>query len=810
MTPETSGDTVSSNARERFASPTPQLLERLLISRRRVMIGSEGLSAVDFAHALNCSERTVRRYLSGERSIPHSVLESWELLTASGRGFLLPDARRPLAGGDGEPITRFSQTSGKALVGRSIEIAGLKKLLTKRASLRVAVVSGESGMGKTVLATRIAFDARNAGFPVLWGASAQEAQRPYEPLAQALETLTLGRFNSIRSLLSINEIVDEIPASELSAHALFQSVSELLASNRTTKPTLMVLEDLQWASASSLFFIDYLSKRSEELSLRLLLTINSSESPRSVGLEEWTNALVERADVSLTTIRGLSEISVRALITANGYQAPAAKDICELTKDTSGNPLQVLRRLSNGLTKANVPSPSSSVVAELVSGLTARHILGLAAILGTTFDGELLVSLIERFSRPSEVAFNESALPPCNQTPSPVIPRASALDLMTEALTDAGRRFVVAARSEKLWQFEHQTFRSEALAVLSDEQTRWAHRCVFDLLTEQSEGDPNLPIPPIVFAHHAKLAHGLRPEQVGVCLLKAALESLRSYDLQDAVNLADEGLLLLNESPNRIGESDSRLLADLLLVKARAEYEYDPESARADVQASAEAARMCGDAQRLGRAAEYACDFVIVGTCDPKVEELCEEALMVLPQDELGLRSGIQAALASNTIWSGNATESQLNTADELIDQALHGGRESGELSVVVRALHSRCVLLHGTPDLNRRRAVADELNATSGRPAWHRGFVALARGDRYEFDVQCARLASSPHPWDNATAHLWTSLAAFLDARWDDVLPEAQKPPSFFRQTQTSRTPCIFEHSLSCGSRGELVRCLE
>src|SRR5437762_856694 len=79
----------------------------------------------------------------------------------------------------------------EAFVGRSHELAVLSATLRQAAAgdARLALVSGEPGIGKTELARAFARAARNDGALVLWGSAWEEGGAPpYWPWVQVLRS----------------------------------------------------------------------------------------------------------------------------------------------------------------------------------------------------------------------------------------------------------------------------------------------------------------------------------------------------------------------------------------------------------------------------------------------------------------------------------------------------------------------------------------------------------------------------------------------------------------------------------------------
>ena len=79
--------------------------------------------------------------------------------------------------------------TNQAFVGRDAEMAALRRMLDATADGQgcAAVVSGEAGMGKTMLVARFAGEAARSGAMVFRGGAAASRLEPFDASACALE-----------------------------------------------------------------------------------------------------------------------------------------------------------------------------------------------------------------------------------------------------------------------------------------------------------------------------------------------------------------------------------------------------------------------------------------------------------------------------------------------------------------------------------------------------------------------------------------------------------------------------------------------
>ena len=166
-----------------------------------------------------------------------------------------------------------------------------------------------------------------------------------------------------------------------------------------TAPTVIVLDDLQWADDASLIVWHQLAAAIDQL--RLLLIGTCRPTPRRAAVQELRAAVVRRGG-AVVTLGPLTETDVTALVTAM-LGSPPGDALRQLTAQAAGNPLYV-RELVDAMVRvqaleirpaaAEVSTAREQLPASLAAVLTDRlrsvsaetaQMLRTAALLGGRF-----------------------------------------------------------------------------------------------------------------------------------------------------------------------------------------------------------------------------------------------------------------------------------------------------------------------------------------------------------------------------------------------------------------------------------------
>ncbi len=290
-------------------------------------------------------------------------------------------------------------TPAGALVGRDSEMTLLTGLL-KEVSLgrgSSVLIEGEPGIGKSALVRAAVAEAPEAGCQVFWGAGDELGQAlPLLPFLDGLrvrEPSANPRRNTIVRLLRGELAADrgtDVPA------ALAEQLLALVAEQCAVRPTVLVVDDLQWADQASITLWGRLARSAGQMPL--LLVGMMRPVPQRDDLLALRRVAGDTARLQLT---GLTGAAVADLVAALAGGKPVG-NLLRLAVGAAGNPLYVtelVAALARGssltiteagtaeLVSGSAPSSLSAAIADRLGFVAgpAREALKAAALLGVEF-----------------------------------------------------------------------------------------------------------------------------------------------------------------------------------------------------------------------------------------------------------------------------------------------------------------------------------------------------------------------------------------------------------------------------------------
>jgi hypothetical protein len=283
------------------------------------------------------------------------------------------------------------------LIGRREELAlltaGVNDAIAGRG--RIFVVSGEAGIGKTMLADEVSARAREAGAAVAWGRCWQgEDAPPFWPWVRLLRLLDAGP--------DVPEVLDRLERpGEEGGFVLFDAVMRTLADLSERQPLVVVLEDLHAADAASLRLLDALAREIRASRIVLLCTYREEDvPPGSLASRVLATSGREGEQIRLS---GLGAADVARLFGRLTGNAPPPALAQQIFRATEGNPLLVQEMAQQLRATGDIHRPDRSMGFRVPRGaeelIRSRlrpldpevlKLLETASVIGPEFDAAVL------------------------------------------------------------------------------------------------------------------------------------------------------------------------------------------------------------------------------------------------------------------------------------------------------------------------------------------------------------------------------------------------------------------------------------
>jgi DNA-binding NarL/FixJ family response regulator len=379
------------------------------------------------------------------------------------------------------------------LVGRERELSAILRLAPDalgRQGPAVALLTGDPGQGKTRLVAEVA--ARVEHVDRLW-AQGFEPERNV-PLAAAGDLLR--RLAPLETAVTLDP---ERPGSSIEPIRIFERAARAMGG---MGPTLLTLDDVQWADDLSVALCHYLLRAAASASQGLLLVVAGRDTPAIAAFEEAARHVLDDDHVASITLHPLGEDAGLRLLreAAPGLTSP---DATEIWRRAAGSPFW-LHALAAGTARH-----ARDVVATRLRGLTddPGTMLGAIAVVGRPVGTRELAELL---GWPAERA--------------------------VEAASGLADRGLVVERHTGL-QVVHDLLREAAVDRLRPDARRELHRSLSERL-ERTAGDDVAQLREAL--EHQRLA-GLAARDLAERLLRSPRRRWLGRDgLRDLARIVDE------------------------------------------------------------------------------------------------------------------------------------------------------------------------------------------------------------------------------------------------------------------------------
>jgi DNA-binding SARP family transcriptional activator/predicted ATPase len=367
----------------------------------------------------------------------------------------------------------------RPLVGRTKEWHQLTALWQSAVDEgpRVALISGEPGIGKTRLADELYQSCVRQGYAAARSRCyAGQGQAAYAPVAEWLRSDAIrAGWNRLapRQLAELARLIPDVreqfpdiePLVSGQSGPLTESWQRLhfyealsAAIGKSRKPVLLYLDDMQWCDSDSFEWLHALLNSAAASGVLVLGTVRAEEAGREhpfsrfiAGLRQW--GIVLEIPLEPLNAQETAELARResAKPLENGH-------LGEIFQATRGNPLFVVESVRAGLQSTRVHAVISARFGQLTT--SSYELAGLASVVSRPFSFELLERATD---------WDESSV--------------------SDALDELWRRRIVESRGVSEYDFTHDRLREVAYGELSLVRRRYWHRRVARALSEVYAAD---------------------------------------------------------------------------------------------------------------------------------------------------------------------------------------------------------------------------------------------------------------------------------------------------------------------------------
>ena len=611
-------------------------------------------------------------------------------------------------------------------LGRDAELDQVARCALEAAAgrLRIVLVTGDAGAGKTALADQVSRRLAAAGWAVTAGRCPEHEGAPAGwPWAEAL-----------RRLAAVVPPAEPVPLAPLLTDApvaggdvtaarfrLHRAVAGYLDQVSRAAPLLVVLDDLHRADGETLAILADVA--ADRPVARILLLAGYRPAEVTGPLADCLAGLAAHEPARIA-LGGLDVAATGQLIAATCARPVDAETATAIAERTGGNPFfirETARLLdSEGALAAttSVPAGVRAVLQRRIARLpaVAQTILGQAAVLGTETDVDVLADVAG--------------------AGADVLLDAVEAGLLTGLLTEPAPGRI---------RFAHDLVRDTLYQGLSQLRRARLHGRAAAAIERHHPGEV------AALAHHCAAA-GTDPDAAARYSRLAAEQAEQRFAYRAAVQLWEQAIGCLDQASDAPARDRLELVLGLVRALALAGQLPQARSYRWD---AVRAALPLGDPVLLARVIT-AFDVPRVwfsredGRADQELVAIVEQTLARLPPGQEELRCRLLTTLAFE--MEGAAPERGYQASAEAVRLA----RQLGDPSLLTIAINARFTQTYRRDGLAERQALGAELLTLPGKPVTAEALAHLML------------MAASSGAADFAAADRHASQAAQLAARYD------------------------------------------
>lgn len=620
-------------------------------------------------------------------------------------------------------MDRVAVTVDLSFVGRAEQLDRFGAALARArdGAPSAILLSGDAGVGKTRLITRMAEVARETGARVIVSHCVDlgDVGLPYLPFTEALTQLrgvgdavdaAIATRPALGRLLESGFVEMAPPAEQAARGQLFDGIASAIGAGGTAdRPLLLIIEDLHWADASSRDVLRFLIARLRAEHLLVVATYRTDDLHRRHPLRPVLSELLRHPlvdHVELVPFNQAELAQFGAAVTGEAVPEPVLRRVM---RRSEGNAYFAQELLEYGTDAAVLPGSLADVLHARLERLdpAVQTLAGIASVAGRRVSGELL----------SAVAIGE-----------PDFPDAATFD---HVLREAIAHHLLVTEDAEWIVFRHALLAEVVYADLLPGEVTRMHRAYQQRISEnRSLGSP------AELAHHALRAHEL-PTALSASFA-AAQEAADMLAPMEALRHLETVISLWDAVPDA-AHGIHRDLVDVLMSAARAASRAGQPGRAAslavvalDRSDDARAARLTPDAayyliedlreeealHRSERAlalldmegpsadrarllAAYARSAL---NCDRDEEARVIAERAVAEAQQLGVPEAEADALTSLGVMAVDEAE----VAGDLFARSLELARAAGDLIAELRATHNLTANRYYAGDLERASAICE------------------------------------------------------------------------------------------------------
>lgn len=411
---------------------------------------------------------------------------------------------------------------------------------------RVALISGEPGIGKTRLADEFYHSCVWQGHAVARSRCyAGQGQVAYAPMAEWLRSdavragwASLRPPNLVELARLVPEILEVFPEIEVPGHGqpgpmaeswqrLYFYESMNAAFGKCRKPLLLLLDDIQWCDPDSFEWLSALFNSSAATGVLMLGTVRTEETGREHPFTRFLAELRQAGMVFEIPLEALNAAETDELARSESSIPLDSSSLGEIYRSTRGNPLFVVESVRAGMQSARVHAVIAARLAQLTPA--SYELAGFASIVERPFSFDLLQTATD---------WDDASV--------------------NQALEELWRRRIIESRGNLEYDFTHDRLREVASEELSLVRRRYLHRRMARALAEVYEAD--------IESWNGRIATHLEqagmPEDAISHYMRAADYARQRYADVEAADLLRRALALCRE----FTESERTLKQELDLL----------------------------------------------------------------------------------------------------------------------------------------------------------------------------------------------------------------------------------------------------